>query len=53
MTEFQKRAYYMGDGLCNNLPTNVKGLGDDLKLFRPALKGFLHFDSFLYVRGVF
>jgi hypothetical protein len=53
LTKFQKGAHDMGTGLYNHLLTNIKGLGSDLKLLRSALKGFLHSNFFLYVRGVF
>jgi hypothetical protein len=49
LTKFQKGVYYMGIGLHNHLPTNIKGLRSDLKLFTPALKGFIQSSS-SYIR---
>jgi hypothetical protein len=46
LTKFKKGAYYMGVGLYNHLPTNIKALKNDLKLFVPALKEFLLSNSF-------
>jgi hypothetical protein len=45
LTKFQKGAYYFGIKIFN-LPTNIKCLTKEVKLFRPALKRFLYTNSF-------
>jgi hypothetical protein len=46
LTKFQKGAYYSGIKIFNHLPTNIKCLTNEVKLFRPALKRFLYTNSF-------
>jgi hypothetical protein len=52
LTKFKKGAYYMGLGLYNHLPRNIKALKNDLKLFGPALKEFLLSYSFYTLRDI-
>ena len=40
LTTFQKGMYYSGIKLFNNLPSNVRSLANDTKLFRTTLKNF-------------
>jgi hypothetical protein len=53
LTKFRKGTYYMGIGLYNHLPTNIKALKNDLKLFGPALKEFLLSNSFYTLEEYF
>jgi hypothetical protein len=46
LTKFQKGAYYSGKKLFNHLPSDIKCLSNEIKLFRPAVKWFLYTNSF-------
>jgi hypothetical protein len=46
LTKFQKGVYYSGIKIFNNLPHNIQDLGNEIKLFRNALKRFLLTNSF-------
>jgi hypothetical protein len=49
LTLFQKGAYFSGTKLYNHLPLRIKSLSNEIKLFKPALKGFLNTHSFYSV----
>jgi hypothetical protein len=46
LTKYQKGVYYMGIKLYNHLPTDIKNLVHNQKLFGSFLRRFLHFNSF-------
>jgi hypothetical protein len=46
LTKFQKRVYYSGIKIFNNLPHNIKELANETKLFQNVLKRFLLSNSF-------
>jgi hypothetical protein len=50
-TLFQKVAYFSGIKLFNHLPPKIKGLSNEIKLFKPALKRFLN-TLILFIWGV-
>ena len=41
LTVFQKGVLYSGSKLYNKLPPHIKGISDDLRCFKSALKDFL------------
>jgi hypothetical protein len=41
LTKVQKGVYHSGIKVFNCLPTRIKGLSEDVRKFRYALKGFL------------
>jgi hypothetical protein len=45
-TKVQKGAYYSGIKIYNSRPKELKQLSNDQKSFEPALKRFLHVNSF-------
>jgi hypothetical protein len=53
LTKFQKGAYYSGRKIFNHLPTNIKCLTNEVKLFRPALKRVLYTNSFYSLEEYF
>jgi len=46
LTKFQKRVYYSGTKIFNNLPHNIKDLAKEIVVFWNALKRFLLINSF-------
>jgi hypothetical protein len=48
-TKHQKGVYYTGIKLFNNLPPTIKSLNYDIKVFKPALKGYLFTHSYYSV----
>jgi hypothetical protein len=53
LTKLKKGAYYMGIWLYNHLPTNIKALKNNLKLFGSALKEFLLSNYFYTLQEYF
>jgi len=53
LTIFQKGPYYSGIKAFNNLPTHIKRLAQSKGLFKMALKDFLHFHSFYYLKDFY
>jgi hypothetical protein len=49
LTSYQNGAYYAGFKLFNTLPDSIKSLNHDVKVFKPALKGYLLSHSFYSV----
>jgi len=43
---YQKRVYYPGINIFNNLPFNIKKFSDNLRTFQSALKHFLYMNAF-------
>jgi hypothetical protein len=43
---YQKAAHYSGIKIFNNLPLEIKNVGDNSKKFKTALKQFLYTHSF-------
>jgi hypothetical protein len=50
---YQKGLHYTGIKVVNSLPVPIKQLSQDTKQFKKALKGFLHFHSFLFTGRIF
>jgi hypothetical protein len=46
LTVFQKGPYYAGIRVYNHLPSYIKSMSNDMKLFKPMLKRFLLLKSF-------
>jgi hypothetical protein len=46
LSKYQKRFYYSGIKLFNNLPPTIKSLNHNIKKFKPALKEYLISHSF-------
>jgi hypothetical protein len=46
LTKFQQGVYYFGIKIFNNLPHNIKDLGNEIKLFQNVLKRFLLINFF-------
>ena len=46
MTKFQREAHYSGIKLYNHLPSHIRSLSDDTKLFRTIFKKFIYSSSF-------
>ena len=46
LTKFQNGVYYSAIRIFNNLPHNIKGLGNKTVLFQNSLKRFLLINSF-------
>jgi hypothetical protein len=49
LNKYQKGVYYSGIKLFNKLPPNIQSSNHDIKIFTPALKEYLLYDSFYYV----
>ena len=45
--------YYSGIKLFNHLPSHLRSLSDDIKLFRKTLKDFFHSNSFYFIEEYF
>jgi hypothetical protein len=43
---YQKGTYYSGIKFYNELPSNIKNVSGNLKIFRSTLKKYLHMNSF-------
>jgi hypothetical protein len=52
LTVFQNGAYFSGIKLFNHLPPKIKSLSNEIKLFKPALKGFLTHTHFIPLRSI-
>jgi hypothetical protein len=52
LTIFQKGAYFSRIELFNHLPLKIKCLSNEIKLFKPALKGFLTYTHFILWRSI-
>jgi hypothetical protein len=50
---FPKGAYYSGIKIFNDLPSDIKCLCNEIKLFRPALKRLLYTNSFYSIDKYF
>ena len=50
---FQKGAHFSGIKLFNHLPSHIKSLSNEIKLFKPALKRFLHLHPFYTIDEYF
>jgi hypothetical protein len=46
LTKYQKGVYYAGIGIFSHLPTSIKRIADDTKMFKKSLKRFLLDNSF-------
>ena len=53
LTVFQKRAYYSGKNLFNQLPLKIKIHTNEITLFKAALKSFLNLHSFYTLEECF
>ena len=53
LTVFQKGPSYSGIKAFNNLPPHIKRLAQSKGLFKKALKDFLHFHSFYYLKDFY
>jgi hypothetical protein len=51
LVKYQNGVYYVGIKLYNHLPTDIKNLVRDQKLFEFALRRFLRFSSFIHWRS--
>jgi len=52
LTKFQKRVYYSGIKIFNNLPHNITDLANDIVLFQNAFKRFLLIIPFIIVKNI-
>ena len=43
---YQKGTYYSGIKFYNKLPSNIKNVSDNLKIFKSTLKRYLHMNTF-------
>jgi hypothetical protein len=41
LTSYQKGAYYAGIKLFNTLPSSIKSLNHNIRVFKPAMKNYL------------
>jgi hypothetical protein len=46
LTKYQKGVHYAGIGVFNRLPTSIKIIANETKMFQKALKRFLLYNSF-------
>jgi hypothetical protein len=53
LTKVQKGVYHSGIKVFNCLPTRIKGLSNDVRKFKSALKGFLLEGSFYTIQEYF
>ena len=53
LTRFKQGIYYSGVKIYNNLPSHIKQLSDNPRLFERKLKSFLHFHSFYSLEEYF
>jgi hypothetical protein len=47
ITKYKKGGHYMGSKIFNHLPNHIKGLANEIKVFKKALQRFL-FDNVFY-----
>jgi hypothetical protein len=52
LSVYQNGVYFTGIKVFNNLPQNIKNLGNDTKKFKSELKNYLHAHSFYSFRGI-
>jgi hypothetical protein len=53
LTAFKEGAYFIGMGIFNHLPINMKRLSNKIELFKPALKRYLLLQSFYSLEEYF